>query len=317
VSVEAPELPGDPALDGPSFVAAVVGHPGFRAAGVGHGRSTGSRWAVVDPDRHPLRVWQRSSRTAWSYARSARALDAALFTNGPMMGRRLPGGRKVTRSWVPVEFALWTATGAAAGAATGIAMGRGPHRRHGVLAGAAAGVAVAWRRSFTGWVPCGRVHGQAGRIDDGRDFDGEGRGHAWLGRTGHGFAGHRIGDGDLPSDVEEGTGGLIRLVHDHRVVSRHAGHPDYRRDFAKLSDRPGVVAWGLVPTGPDTGVLVVLGDRRMPAASAAYVLHGIGARDAVATDLSGSVLMGSGTGCLLPRPSLPRQSMQLYGLCCP
>lgn len=320
--MEAPGLPGDPALDGRSFIAAVVDHPDFRSAGAGHGRSARFRWAVVDPERHPLHVWERHPGAASSYARSARALGAALFTNGPMMGRRLPGGQKVTRSRVPVEFTLWSAAGAvagavAAGAATGTWIGRPPHRRLGVLAGVATGAAVAWRRSFTGWVPCGGVRGRAGGIDDRRNFDGEARGHAWLGRSGGGFDGHRIGDGDLPADVEEGTGGLIRLVHDHRVVSRDPGHPDYRRDFAQLSDKPGVVAWGLVPIGPDAGVLVVLGGRRISAGRAADVLHGIGTCDAVATDLGGSVVMGSGTSWLLPRPSPPRQSMQLYGLCCP
>jgi hypothetical protein len=50
--------------------------------------------------------------------------------------------------------------------------------------------------------------------------------------------------------------------------------------------------------------------------SAAAILTAIGTRDAVATDQSGSVLMGSGRKCILRPPSPPRQSMQLYGLCC-
>jgi hypothetical protein len=313
------DVPGDPARAGASFVRSVVDHPAFRSAGVAHGRGTDCRWAVVDPQRHPLYVWRRRAPVGWSYLRTARALDAAIFTNGPMMGRRLPGGWKVTRSRVPVEFALWTAAGIAT-----VGLARLPGPRRGWLLGGAAGSVAAWTRTFTGWVPCGSVHGRADGIDDRRDFDNEGAGHAWLGRFGRQFASYRIGDGDLPAGVEEGTGGLIRLVHDFTVVGRRAGDPGYRRDFADLAAKKGVVAWGLVPSrgtttgGPATGagVLVVLGGRRLDAAAAAAVLVSIGTRDAVATDQSGSVMMGSGRTSFLRAPSLPRQSMQLYGLCC-
>jgi hypothetical protein len=308
------EVPGDPARDGRSFIPSVVGHPAFDSAGVAHGRGAGgARWAVVDPQRHPLCMWGRPGRAGWSYGRTARGLDAVLFTNGPMMGKRLPGGRKLTRSRVPVDFALWTVAGGAAGGRLA-----GPRSALGRAVGAAAGVVVAWGRTFTGWEPCGRVRGSTAGIEDTRDFDQEGPRHAWFGRTGRDFASYRIDDGDLPAGVEEGTGGLILLVKDHRVVDRQPGAPGYRRDFAELATKKGVVAWGLVPTGPGggTGVLVVLGGRRLDAAGAAATLQSIGTRDAVATDQSGSVMMGSGRRYFLPRPALPRQCMQLYGLSC-
>jgi hypothetical protein len=316
-----PELSGDPARDGASFVSSVLRHPAFQAAGVAHGRGAGFRWAVVAPERHPLYVWKRSAPASWSYVRTARALDAVLFTNGPMMGRRLTGGRKVTRSRVPVEFALWAAAGAGVGAASaGLAglPGRRYGRHVGGTAGTAAGIAVAWKRIFTGWVPCGRVRGQADGTDDRRNFDHEGARHAWLGRSGVEFATYGIGDGDLPAGVTEGTGGLILLLHDYRIAGRRPGDPGYRRDFAELAAKKGVVAWALVPTGngADSGVLLVLGGRRMDALTAANMLRCIGARDAVATDQSGSIMMGSGHRCVLPAPSLPRQAMQVYGLCC-
>jgi hypothetical protein len=247
-------------------------------------------------------------------------LDAVLFTNGPMMGKRLAGSGKVTRSRVPAEFLLWVAVGAGLGAGAGLA-GLPRWRRgwsFGGTVGMAAGALVAWRRSFTGWVPCGLVLGLAGGIDDRRDFDREGARHAWLGRFGMEFASYQIGDGDLPAGIKEGMGGLIRMLHDHQIVGRQAGGPRYRRDFAELAAKKGVVAWALVPAGhgSDAGVLVVLGGRRLDAASAASVLHGIGACDAVATDLGGSIMMGRGNVWILPAPSLPRQSMQVYGLYC-
>jgi hypothetical protein len=318
------EVPGDPARDGASFVASVVGRAEFRSEGVAHGRGTDCRWSVVDPERHPLYVWRRDPRVGRSYVGTARALDAAVFTNGPMMGRRLPGGRKVTRSRVPLEFALCAAVGTAAG--LGVARLAGP--RQGWLLGGVAGGAVAWRRTLTGWVPCGRVRGRAGGIDDRRNFDDEGSGHAWLGRFGREFASYRIDGGDLPDGVEEGTGGLILLVRDFAVVGGEADDAGDGRDLARLGHKHGVVAWGLVPVpGPapgvpgvpsatGAGVVVVLGGRRLGTATAAAILQAMGARAAVATDQSGSVLMGSGRRCVLPPPSLPRQSIQLYGLCC-
>jgi hypothetical protein len=312
------EVPGDPAGDGASFIPSVVSHAEFRSAGVAHGRGRDCRWTVVDPERHPLYVWSRTLPGGWSYVRTARALDAAVFTNGPMMGRRLPRGRKMTRSSVPLEFAIW----AAVGTAVGLGVARTAGLRGSWLLGGVAGGAIAWRRTLTGWVPCGRVRSRADGLDDRRNFDHEGDRHAWFGRFGGDFASYRIDGGDLPAGIEEGAGGLILLVRDFTVVGRQVGDPGYCRDFAEDSHKKGVVAWGLVPGGPaahpaqGAGVLIVLGGRRLRAAAAAAILQAIGTRDAVATDQRGSVLMGSGRECVLRPPSLPRQSMQLYGLRC-
>jgi hypothetical protein len=308
------DVGANPLLDGPGFLSIAMTHPNFRAIGSISGRIADTAWAVVDPQRHPLFVWARASRLPGSYARSAQALDAVVVTNGPMMGKRLPGGRKVTRSWLPVEFALRGAIGASAGVLAGSRRRTpGPDG----LIGAAVGVAIAAARSFTRWMPCGTVRGAG--VDDRRNFDSEGARHAWFGRRpGTGFDAYGIGDGDLPADVVEGMGGLILLVRDYLVVGRVPGEPGYRRDFAELGRKRGVVAWGLLPAagGSDTGVLVVLGGRGLDAVTAADALVSMGARDAVATDQSGSVLMGSRHTWLLRRPNLLRQSMQNYGLCC-
>ena len=164
----------------------------------------------------------------------------------------------------------------------------------------------------------GRGRAGSGQYPGGRNFDDEGARHAWFGRSEVEFASYGIGDGDLPADVKEGTGGLILLLHDYRIVGQRVGDLGYRRDFAELAAKKGVVAWALVPTGDgtDSGVLVVLGSRRMDAATAASALRCIGARDAVATDQSGSIMMGSGRTRVLPTPSGPRLSMQVYGLYC-
>src|SRR5258705_2122668 len=99
----------NPLLDGPGFLLAATADSQFRATGSISGRIADSAWAVVDPQRHPLSVWGRLSSWPCSYARAAQALDAVVVTNGPMMGKRLSGGRKVTRSSLPMEFGFHSA----------------------------------------------------------------------------------------------------------------------------------------------------------------------------------------------------------------
>jgi hypothetical protein len=317
-----PLLFADPIQDAAAFLATATAHPAFHADGVLGGAGRQCQWFVVDPDRHPLHVWRRRPGVS-SYAGTAVDLGAAVFSNGPMMGRRLPGVGKLTRSRVGLLLAGGTAVGtvggiAAAGAARSADVAVPARSGAAALLGAVAGVAAGYAAGFTRWVPCGGVRGAAAGIEDGRDFDGEGTRHAWFGRRDRAFASYAIGDGDLPSDVAEGMGGLIALVRDHRVVDGPPGHPAHRRDFEELSDKPGVVAWGLAPVGGSAGggVLMVFGGRRLTAAQAAQALQAVGARDAVATDQSGSVLLGSGEQLRLPRPTPPRQSMQTYGLYC-
>ncbi len=314
-----PRLRIDPA----GFVAAATALPGFRADGVVSGSDGPWQWWVVDPERHPLHVWRRAIGVA-SYARSATALGATVFSNGPMMGRRHRVGGKITRIRVPLEFAFWTAAGAAAAVSSASVRSRAsgakqaPLRRWAPagLLGGLVGAGLAWRRVFSGWVPCGGVVAGTAGIEDRRNFDSEGDRHAWFGRTGTDFSSHTMADGDVPAGVAEGMGGLIRLVREHRVVTRRPATTDYGQDFADLADKPGVVAWALVPTGEGQGVLLVLGGGPVTAGEAGVLLADLGARDAVATDQSGCAMLGQGREFALDRPSLPRRTMQVYGLCC-
>jgi hypothetical protein len=81
---------GDLARDGLLFVPNVLADPHFLAAGVANGRDHDCWWAVVDPLRHPLGVWKKRVPRLAVYGRSAQALEAAIFTNGPMMGKCYP-----------------------------------------------------------------------------------------------------------------------------------------------------------------------------------------------------------------------------------
>lgn len=322
------------APDGLSFLPDVLADPHFLAAGIVHGRDHDCWWAVVDPLRHPLGVWKKRASCLAAYGRSAQALEAAVFTNGPMMGKRV-GPAKLTRGSAAREFAKWTVAGAIGGvlAASGLGLSY-----LAVIGGAAAGLAHASKRVFTDWVPCGAVFGRAEGIDDRRIFDGET--HAWFGRFATCFSSYRIAPGDLPQGVCEGLGGLILLVRDFRMASTRIGDPAFDRDYAHLSKKKGVVAWGLVPldlweasdrvgepgagepspeaapTAPLDGVIVVIGGYALDCETAAARFCAIGTRDAVAMDQSACIMMGTGRHCVIGPPPLHRQGMQLYGLYC-
>jgi hypothetical protein len=305
---------------GAKFVAKVVSQTQFRQTGIAYGRDSSCAWVIVDPRAHPLQVWQKRRGGAASYSDTAIARDFAMFTNGPMMGRRLSPRSKLTRRRVAWEF-IAAAVGAGATAAFGL--GRAGFSRYALGAiGAACGSVHAWRRSFTQWRPCGHVISAEHRIRQQVSFDHESPRHSWLGRFSTDFRSYAIGYGDLPGDVVEGMGGLILLVQDFAPVRGSGTGVGSGSDFAQLSHKRGIVAWGLVPLrmsgDPDlTGVIAVLGSRKaLDAAMAARLLCRIGARDAVGLDQSGSAMMGARQSFLVGPPPLHRQAMQTYGLCC-
>ncbi len=316
------------ARDGLSFIPKVVVGPDFLTGGVAYGHDEDSWWAVIDPAKHPLCVWKKCVPGPAAYGRSARILDAAIFTNGPMMGKRLGRTRKVTRGSAAWEFAIWTGMGIICGLASGWRLGS-PYL--GGVGGAIIGVGLAWLRIFTNWVPCGAVISAYSGIDDQRPFDGER--HAWLGRSGHDFSSYRVGLGDPPKGVCEGLGGLILLVRNFRPAGTKIGDVAFNDDFAQLSKKNGVVAWGLVPLdraahsaderGPEinrteapAGVIVVIGSRGLNAEVVAARLCAIGTRDAVAMDQRACIMMGAAGQFMIGPPPLHRQDMQRYGLYC-
>jgi hypothetical protein len=311
------------------FVAAIVAQPDFLSDGFLLGGNSDLQWAVVDPLRHPLGVWKKRATGILSYMRSAQALDAVVFTNGPLMGKRLWGSRKVTRGSVPWLFASSMGGGLFGGVAAAFGS---PAQYFAGAGGAALGAAHAWRQSFTNWIPCGTVRSQYSSVDDRRDFDGEGKRHAWLGRSSSEFSSHRIGYGDLPTDMSEGVGGLIMLVQNYEARTKNVDEQTYDYDFALLHRNTGVVAWALVPLSSaraprlgsvdgeaqtPNGVIVVAGSRdKLNCEDMAAWLCSIGARDAVATDLSKCSMMGAGGNCSIGPPPRHRQALQFYGLYC-
>ncbi len=302
--------------DGRSFVSKVVRGEQFQAHGIAHGSALSCRWSVVAPSVHPLAVWGKSGSGWNAYGRTATLLDASVFTNGPMMGKRL-GSRKLTREGAACELVGSSATGALAGFVAGNSSR--PQRRYlTAAAGAAIAGSAMWRRIFTGWVPCGVVLGQQAGIADTQDFEREGVGHSWFGRFSTEFDSYAVGSGHPAEGVVEGIGGVISLVRGFDPPSKTPGSRGYDAMFTALAKKRGVAAWGLVPldSADLPGVLVVTASRTLDAETAAALLCSIGARDAVAMDQGMSVMLGSGREFGVGPPPRYRQAMQTYGLCC-
>ncbi len=280
----------------------------FAARGSAFRRITAGWVAVVDTDRHSLGVWSRGAR---AYVPTATALDAVVFTNGPMMGRRV-AGVKLTRRSAAAGIALSAALGGGAAASTVAARGVRSARR--AAAGAGVAASAAMNLAFSDWTACGAINGPDPVAPD-RSFDAEGAGHGWIGRFGDGFAAHRIGFGDLPVDALEGVGGLLLLIQSGlAVTSADADAP--ASDLRTLGDKPGIVAWALLPRrAGDGGMIVVLGSETATATAATHALVDLGVTGAVGTDQGGSVTFGVGPHCLI-RPARHRQKMQTHGLCC-
>jgi len=277
-----------------------IERPSFRSTGVAEGGDGSFAWLLVDPARHPLAVWERAAGGLRGYAATARALDAAVFSNGPYVGR-------IGRAAVAARMGGCVAAGAAAGAAL-------PRRRAlGAGLGAVAGAAAGWWAALTGWEPCGFVRSETAGVDDRRDWHGEGRTHGWIGRGGEGFESYRVGLGNPPDGLREAMGGMIPLIVEGAVLG---DHPDYARSRTKKR----LVTWCLLPTPGSphgTGVLLVVATRNR-AASAELATHllELGVSGAVAPDSSGCAMLGSGRRFVLGPPSPHRQSVQQYGLCC-
>jgi len=154
-----------------------------------------------------------------------------------------------------------------------------------------------------GWVPCGIVRATTSGIDDRRDFDREGRDHAWIGRMSSDPADLAIGDGPLPDHVVDGCGGLVRLV-DAGAIRREG-------DIVRLAGRRGVAAWGVAGNA-----VVIIGSADLDVAGAAEVMQRVGATDAIATDPSTCAFLATRGGFHLGPPSWARRRIQSYGLGC-
>ena len=238
--------------------------------------SNGDYWVVLDPNRHPLRVWQKRQGalsyifsnlrglftntpmtlahpwfwTLWSYRyeANARALGAAAFSNGPMM--EIPAPFQVGRLLIK-HVGLWTIISAlGAGIATAIVSGNLSLSLlvgglAGMAGGALGGIQQAVIEAAKLLVPYGFVKGQAAGIDDpGMGYNGNlvcfGRGPSTA------FSSYRLTPGKSAAGYAEAMGGLIPLVINH-VPSSNLKGIGYNPAFANLIAKIGISGWGLIP----------------------------------------------------------------------
>lgn len=290
--------------------------PGFGETGVTEGGDESFSWVLVDPERHPMVVWERAPRR--SYAATARALEAAIFTNGPYVGR-------IGRAAVAARLGACVAAGAIGGAGWALLQTIGTQKRQarrqvvGAALGAIAGFGFGWWAALTGWEPCGAVHSETNGINDRRDWRGEGATHGWIGRSGEGFDSYAVGLGNPPEGLREAMGGLIPLIAGGEVLGADSDDPNHHPDYARSRTKKQLVTWCLLPTpnAQGSGALLVVATRdRAASAQLATHLIDLGVTGAVATDSSGCAMLGSGRRFFLGPPHLHRQTIQQYGLCC-
>jgi hypothetical protein len=294
-------------------VRGALDRPRFRSTGVAEGSEGSFAWVLVDPERHPLVVWERARGR--SYAATARTLEAAAFTNGPYVGR-------IGRAAVAARLGACVAAGAMGGAlfpTTGSERRPARPKVGGGALGALAGLGIGWWLALSGWEPCGVVHSEENGINDRRDWRGEGATHGWIGRSGENFSSYAIGLGNPPSGMREAMGGLIPLIVGGEVLGADFADPNHHPDYARSRTKKQLVAWCLLPTpgAPSPGALLIVATRdQVASAELAPHLIDLGVTGAVATDSSGCAMLGSGQRFILGPPHLHRQAIQRYGLCC-
>ncbi|MEO5902012.1 MAG: hypothetical protein ABIR68_18040 [Ilumatobacteraceae bacterium] len=268
----------------------------------------GTTVVIVDPCRHPLAVWVATGPSVLTYSRAGRRAGV-IASNGPLMGRRLIGVGQVTKRTLVAATAVSGVAGALAGGARTGASRRLITSAAGGMIGSVLGAATLLRR----WEPCGQI------VRDGRrslrTFDDEGPRHSHLASVGAGFEGLVIGDGHPPDGALAGMGGLVRLVRGGVAVTTFDGD-----GLARGSARPAV-GWGLVPTGPGEGLVVVAGGSAADGADPdlrrlAELMVSLGVVDAVATDPSGCAMLSTGGRHLIRPPAPHRRAIQRVGLCC-
>jgi hypothetical protein len=275
-----------------AFFPTVLRNDLFRRDGILFGfefvRHLPVHWAVVDPGRHAMYVWQKVHR---SYPRSALDLGASLFTNGPFTNYGDGDLVRSTTSFVADLLPLLYRRG---GNPSG--PGFGSHVREMSI------------RHFQAPAPLGFVLGSREGIHETTISRPN---IFYFGRRGFEFDDYRINRGD-PSDESEAIGGLFGGVRDYEPYTvNHLNRVGYWC-LAPLTDDPLLVRQGVGPalssyetaTGvPCRGLLMaVAGWANTQCLS--HLLSAIRVRDAAQIDGGDSLLMGSGRtlrqGALMP-----------------
>ncbi len=252
--------------DGSNFIPKVLKDLDFRKDGVLYGENDGLYWAVVNPKRFPLCVWHKPvDNQIRAYAKTAQALGAVAFTNGPMM--EPPAG------WSPMGataayylgWILGIPIGMVAGGFAGawqlgkLASFLGTLGKFAGLIGAiggaiGGGLAAMWwghwivaKVLFRGGMPFGHVHSTRAGVHDTRSSETYTGPLYYLGRDTTAFSSYRIAPVPTPV-LTEVIGGLIPLVVGFVPRSAVLG-PAFHQGYADWVKTDGISCWGLIPFG--------------------------------------------------------------------
>lgn len=329
-------------LNGPAFIRAVITDMDFMRDGVVQGRDGSISYAAMDPARHPMMTWVKQGKPD-DYEESATALKTVVFTNGPMMDNPYistnvaVGTGAATFGIGAVAFGIAKLAGLSFLAASGVGIVVI------VLVGAAAVAYI--NHKADQFAPFSHVKGDFG-TDLGREY----ADWAWFARSSVAtFASHQMGQSSLPPDLKYVCGGMSPLVFDFAALSHVPGDPRYSKYYKGAYGGGSMAAWALIPLpvpGQDPlpdgkglkaadldelycirpngtivdGILLAAGGESA-STTLAGILAGIGAREAVATDGSGSVMFGWANQRVIPAsPNLSwkaREELQTYGIHCP
>ena len=181
--------------DGLDFFPKAIATPDFQSKGVLFGTDPSARnchWAVVDPRKHKLTVWQKGLP---DYVDSARAMNATVITNGPFIKY---GGKSADISSFD-KAVVWGLD----------KLDSFPH------GSAVTSAVISWTRSKcledfkksspTGWIVGRRVNDIQNSAPNGWFF----------GRKGESYSEYTIAKGD-PARQQEAIGGLVPSVDDFK-----------------------------------------------------------------------------------------------------
>jgi hypothetical protein len=278
------------------FLPAVLRDADFQRNGILFGEEQGGdapkdcRWVVIDPNRHKLEVWQKSSPTQ-DYVAAGQTLNASVFTNGPFI--QYKANTYLAHAGYYAQGAI-TAFGLSSAPSTDMM------RR----------MDQGWNAAALDWFgggPVGYVIGSARGVKITKPCAHLG----YFGRgTGTDFASYKIGQGD-PGTLAEAIGGLFAPgVTDYKIA-----------DYESKCQANQWFFWGLAPLAADdarfkeTGLADALASysgagsaKPVPgllvglyycSSSHAQLLVDIGVKDAVKLDGSDSVLFGHGDTVLV------------------
>lgn len=289
--------------DGPMFFPNVISDQKFQADGVLFGQDPGGNiglhWAVIDPRKHILYLWEKNRD---DFVEAAKALGASVVTNGSFNQYR--GGSRARTYFAAHAWMFWAGIKSIPGIFSGV--GGEDFWDYSFDAE----IARIKKLFYSGWAPDGYLFGHRESISIAR-VSRPTQSHFGR-RSGRQFEDYVIATGDSPQ-IAEVMGALFRSVNNYAPVD-----PETKRIGAGF--------WGLAPLDPAdtrwrdsgldsaleririhdtadglpplTGLLITAfynGEMSVPATllAAAHV------RDAVRIDGNDSILLGGASGLVI------------------